>query len=307
MNSKQITFFFFILYLFVQPVAAQVKGINELDKYKSGDVLVDKERWVEVIKGDMPLVLSVPHGGSFHDEQIPDRDCPDIGRVIKGIDRNTKELAMAMQEHFYKKYKKRPYVVIANLSRRKVDQNREINLATCNDAVGMKAWHSYHDAVTAVLEYTKQYGQVFFVDVHGHGHKVQRLELGYSLTTKQLTLAYNRKNTEKMPPTSSLGNYLAADGKKDFHDMLFGQYAFGTLLENNGVRATPSMQDPHPQEGEAFFAGGHITRKFTASDFPHVFGVQIELQFKGMRDTDENRKKFAEAFAKSYWEFIENI
>lgn len=298
---------FFVLYLLGQQAVAQVKGIDELGNYKSGDVLVDKEGWVEVIKGDIPLVLSVPHGGAFHDEQIPDRACPDLGRVVKGTDRNTKPLALAIQDHFYEKYQKRPYVIIANLSRRKVDQNRPIELATCNDPVGMKAWHSYHDAVAEVLQYTKQYGHVFFVDVHGHGHPVQRLELGYNLSRKQLTLAYNRENTPKMPPTSSLANYLDSGGKRDFHDMLFGQYAFGTLLENNGVRATPSLQDPHPQEGEAFFSGGHITRKFTGSDFPHVFGVQIELHFKGMRDTKENRKKFAEAFAKSYWEFIENI
>lgn len=308
MNIKKINLFFSSLLFFVAQFAvAQVVGINELDNYKSGDRLADKENWVEVIKGDMPLVLSAPHGGGFHDEDIPDRDCPDLGRVVKGADRNTKELALAMQEYFYTKYKKRPYVVIANLSRRKVDQNREIGLATCNDPIGIQAWNSYHDAVKAVMEDAKQYGQLFFVDIHGHGHKVQRLELGYSLNSKQLESAYNRNNTPKMPTTSSLANYLSNGGKRDFHDMLFGDYAFGTLLENNGVRATPSKQDPHPKEGEAFFAGGHITRKFTAADFPYAFGVQIELQFSGMRDTDENRKKFAEAFAKSYWEFIENI
>ncbi len=306
---KKITLSFYLLFFFLagSTATAQVVGIQELGKYTSGDLLEDNEHWVEVIKGDMPLVLSVPHGGRFKDEQIPDRDCPELGRVVKGIDMNTKELAIAMQEYFYAQYKKRPYVVIANLSRSKVDQNREIKLATCNDPTGMKAWDTYHNAVAAVIADAKQYGKVFFVDVHGHGHKVQRLELGYSLTTKQLTLAYNRKNTDKMPPTSSLANYLAHGGKRDFYDMLFGEYAFGTLLEKNGVRTTPSLQDPHPQEGEAFFAGGHITRKFTAADFPDVFGVQIELHFKGMRDTDINRRKFAEVFANTYWEFIQHI
>ena len=305
--KKLSSLLYLVFFLVWGSATAQVVGIQELAKYKSGDTLEDKEGWVEVIKGDMPLVLSVPHGGTFKDERIPDRDCPEFGRVVKGIDRNTKELAMAMQEHFYQKYKKRPYMVIANLSRFKVDQNREIQLATCNDALGIKAWNNYHDAVTAVIADARQHGKIFFIDVHGHGHKVQRLELGYSLTAKQLAWAYNRKNTPKMPPTSSVANYLSAGGKRDFHDMLFGEYAFGTLLEKNGVRATPSMQDPHPQEGEAFFAGGHITRKFTAKDFPEVFGVQIEFHFRGIRDTDENRKKFAEAFAKTYWEFIEHI
>lgn len=298
---------FFILYLFGPFASAQVKGIDELDSYKSGDILEDKEGWVEVIKGDMPLVLSVPHGGAFHDEQIPDRACPDIGRVVKVTDRNTKPLALAVQDAFYEKYKKRPYVIIANLSRRKVDQNRPIELATCNDPIGMKAWHSYHDAVTAVVRYTKRYGRVFFVDVHGHGHKVLRLELGYSLTKDQLKSAYNKKHTTEMHSGSSLANYLVDGGKFDFHDMLFGAHAFGTLMEKNGERSTPSMQDPYPQKEEKFFSGGYITRKFTGPDFPYVFGLQIEAPFKDVRDTDKNRKKFAEAFTKSYWEFIEKI
>ncbi|MBL1407424.1 N-formylglutamate amidohydrolase [Sphingobacterium faecale] len=305
---RKFSFVYGLIFLLLcTSVEAQVVGLDILVSHQSGDILKDKEGWVEVIKGDLPLVLSVPHGGRFKDEQIPDRDCPDLGRVVKGIDMNTKELAMAMQEHFYRQYGKRPYVVIANLSRSKVDQNREIELATCNDPVGIKAWHSYHSAVAAVVTDAKRYGKVFFVDVHGHAHKVQRLELGYNLTTKQLTSAYNHKNTDKMPGTSSLANYFAQGGNKDFYDMLFGTFAFGTLLEKNGVCATPSLQDPHPQEGEAFFSGGHLTRKFTAADFPYVFGVQIEFHFKGIRDTDSNRKKFAEAFAKTYWEFIKNI
>lgn len=299
--------FYLIFFLICGTTSGQVIGIQELGKYESGDILEDDEQWVEVIKGDIPLVLSVPHGGRYHDEQILDRDCPEFGRVVLGMDRNTKEVALAIQEYFYDKYKKRPYMVIANLSRRKVDQNREVQLATCGDSIGIKAWNNYHDAVKSVINDAKQYGQIFFVDIHGHGHKVQRLELGYMLTAKQLSLAYEKKNTNKMPPTSSLRNYLKNNGKRDFHDMLFGSYAFGTLLENNGVKATPSLQDPYPQAGESFFSGGHITKKFTNADFPDVFGVQIELQFPGIRDTNVNRKRFAEAFAKSYWEFIKNI
>lgn len=306
---KKITLSFYSLLFFLTGTfaTAQVVGIHELGKYSSGDVLEDKEQWVEVVKGDIPVVLSVPHGGRFKDEQIPDRACPELGRVVKGIDINTKELAVAIQEYFYTQYQKRPYVVIANLSRSKVDQNREIELATCLDPIGMKAWDTYHNAVAAVVADARQYGKVFFVDIHGHGHQVQRLELGYSLTSKQLVSAYNRDNTSKMPGTTSLSNYLAAGSKHDFYNMLFGEYAFGTLLEKNGVRATPSLQDPHPRDGEPFFAGGHLTRKFTAADFPDVFGVQIEFHFKGIRDTDANRRKFAEIFAKTYWEFIQNI
>ena len=287
---------------------AQVSGLNELNKYIAGDRLSDAEQWVQVIKGDIPLVISVPHGGRFHDSAIPDRACSDEGRVIKGMDLNTKEIVLSIEEIFVQKYNKRPYIVISNISRRKVDQNREIELATCGHPQAIKAWNSYHDAIDAVLKYAnKEHGDLFFVDVHGHGHEVKRGELGYNINASYLRKIYFDGTNDSIAQHSSLGNYLHKEGKEKLFSLLYGEKAFGTILTKNGYPSTPSLQDPHPKEGEPFFSGGYITRKYTSTAYPYVIGVQIELPLIHVRDTDANLKQYADSFARSYFDYVENL
>lgn len=281
-----------------------VKTIN----WNVGAKTVDPFEWVEVRAGNMPVVISVPHGGSFHDEQIADRECSDVGRVVKGIDRSTIPTGNAMQKAFEEINGTTPYMVVAKLSRRKVDQNREINLATCGDELGKVAWHNYHNALDAVIkEAIQKFGYVFFVDLHGHGHKIQRLELGYALTTKQLQDLKNEVKPKHFD-SSSLANLLNVSKKQVmYQDLLFGPNSIGAQMENHEIPSTPSFEDPHPVGKQPFFAGGYITRRYTSKEYPNVFGLQIECYYKGVRDTKENRAKFAKAFVKSYNHFVETF
>lgn len=281
-----------------------LKTINWDVGAKTEDVF----EWVEVRAGNMPVVISVPHGGSFHDEQIADRECSDVGRVVKGIDRSTIPTGNAMQKAFEEINGTTPYMVVAKLSRRKVDQNREINLATCGDELGKVAWHNYHNALDAVIkEAVQKYGHVFFVDLHGHGHKIQRLELGYALTTKQLQSLKSGRNQKEFD-NSSLANLSNVSEKQVlYQDLLFGPNSIGAQMEKQEIPSTPSFVDPHPVGKQPFFAGGYITRKYTGKEYPNVFGLQIECYYKGVRDTKENRTKFAKAFVNSYNHFVKTF
>lgn len=88
---------------------------------------------------------------------------------------------------------------------------------------------------------------------------------------------------------------------------MFGPHSIGAQMENQGIPSTPSFKDPHPVDKQPFFAGGYITRKYTGSDYPKVFGLQIECYYKGVRDTKENRDKFSKAFVNSYNQFINSF
>ena len=294
--------------LFSAPaVSAQQLDVDAINWDDQGHTL-DPFEWVEVRAGSMPVVISVPHGGNFHDEQIADRDCKDVGRVVKGIDRRTIPTGLAMEKAFEEINGTKPYMVIAKLSRRKVDQNREINLATCGDELGEIAWHNYHNALDAAIkDAIDKFGYVFFVDLHGHGHKIQRLELGYALSAKQLRDLKSGKNP-KLFESSSLAN-LVNVSKKDvsYEELLFGENSIGAQMEKQGIASTPSFEDPHPVGKQPFFGGGHITRKFTDAKYEKSFGLQIECFFKGVRDTDESREKFARAFVNSYNHFLKSF
>lgn len=307
--KKWILSFILVGFLLLSPTLAisQQFDVNTIN-WDVGSKTKDSFEWIEVRAGNMPVVISVPHGGAYHDEQIADRNCNDIGRVVRGIDRNTIPIGNAMQAAFEKINGTTPYMVIATLSRRKVDQNREIELATCGDALGKIAWHNYHNALDAVIkEAVAKFGYVFFIDMHGHGHEVQRLELGYSLTTRQLQDLKKGKNTKSFKE-SSLANLVNVSKQKvSYQELLFGVNAIGSQMQNQQIPSTPGIQDPHPVGKQPFFAGGYITRKYTSKEYPSVFGLQIECYFKGVRDTKANREKFATAFVNSYNHFLKSF
>ncbi|WP_461534030.1 hypothetical protein [Sinomicrobium sp.] len=305
LKSLPTTLLLFVL-LAVNTVFAQERTIEATD-WKAGEVLFDTQKWTEVIVGDMPLVISVPHGGYFEDENIPDRECSDKGRVVTVSDANTIATARAVQQVFRERYNKTPYIVISRLSRRKVDQNREVDLATCGNALGIQAWNNFHNAVDRAIKYAQKDSEwVLYIDLHGHGHKNQRLEIGYNMTSEELEKAYKKDGLKKLTQKSSLRNLVSEKGT-DFHSLLFGADAFGTLMQNRGIAATPAMQDPHPVEGEKFFSGGDNTRMYTSSEYPKVFGWQIECNYKGVRNSDASRVRFGEAFAASYMEYISKL
>jgi hypothetical protein len=264
---------------------------------------VDKEGWTAYLQGTMPLVISVPHGGTVNLSEIPDRSCEGAVTVT---DSYTKELALEIADHLIKFKGQSPYLVICNLIRKDVDQNRDKPEATCGDSRMDAPWESFHTQIDeAINEAVAQFGFCIYIDLHGHGHPEQRLELGYMLSDKELKEIYQ---TRRVPAKQhSLSNYLkASNGKLELHDLLFGPQAFGTLMANEGFPSVPSAQDPFPEEGQKFFNGGYNTRRYTANDYPQVVGWQIESNMKGVRDK-VGRPVFAAAFAKVISQYIEQV
>ncbi|MFM8710974.1 MAG: hypothetical protein ACKOC7_06820, partial [Sphingomonadales bacterium] len=214
--------------------------------------MVDKEGWTAYLQGTMPLVISVPHGGAINLNEIPDRSCEGAVTVT---DSYTKELALEIADHLQKYKGQSPYLVICNLVRKDIDQNRDKPEATCGDSRMDAPWESFHTQIDeAINEAIAQFGYCIYIDLHGHGHPEQRLELGYMLSDKELKEFYLTKTN----PTKqhSLSNYVKeAKGKLELHDLLFGPQAFGTLMANEGFPSVPSAQDPFPEEGQKYFNG----------------------------------------------------
>ena len=279
-------------------------------RWNQGEVIFYENDWVEIIVGDIPLVISVPHGGFMKPDAIPDRDCKGVGegKFVMGADGNTIQLAREIQAMFQKKFKKTPYIIISNIARSKVDQNRDMDLAACNNELANRAWLDFHNGIdTALAAAVHTFGEAVFIDLHGHGHKNQRLELGYSLTSNDLIKAFNNeKSRESLGERSSLQNYLRKNSQADIKDLLWGKNSFGTLIHKEGIPAVPAMQDVYPADDEKFFSGGYNTRRYTSADYPNVFGWQIECNSKGVRNTKENRIKFAESFSLAMKQFMKS-
>src|SRR5699024_6421078 len=63
--------------------------------WQPGDVYTDENGWLEARVGNMPLVISAPHGGTIQPDTIADRNCEGIVTVR---DMNTTELAFQVEQ-----------------------------------------------------------------------------------------------------------------------------------------------------------------------------------------------------------------
>jgi hypothetical protein len=256
-----------------------------------GESYLGRRGYTEYLPGDMPLVVSAPHGGELRPDEIPDRTS---GTTVQ--DRNTLDLALRIRSAVKEKTGFFPFVVLSRLHRIKLDPNREIVEAAQEDPEAERAWwefQTYIEEAETLVEET--FGEGLYVDLHGHGHDVQRLELGYMLSSSDLN---NTDEGLSAPAFVSKSSFKALGQKPgvNFADLIRGPSSLGTLFEAQNFPAVPSQSQPDPG-GAPFFSGGYNTGRHGSRDGGTVSGVQIECNYTGVRDTATNRQAFAEALA----------
>jgi len=249
-------------------------------------------KWNSFLQGSMPLVISVPHGGTNNLETVPDRTCEGAVTVT---DMYTDELATVIAGRMEGAYGVRPYLVVCNLSRKDVDQNREVAEATCGNEKMERSWAEFHGLIDGALkEAVERYGFCLYIDLHGHGHAEQRLEVGYLFEERELERLYRGA---VLPEDAAFSLRRLMCDTVDLQRLVFGPRSFGTRMAEAGFPSVPSLQDPFPQPGQKFFGGGYNTKRYTGADHPGVFGWQIESNMKGVRDKS-GRPLFADAFGR---------
>ncbi len=262
------------------------------------DIVTKKklDLYTEVQYGNMPLIISVPHGGTDDPASIPDRTCPGI---TTSIDLRTIEMVNAIDSVCRIDYGFQPYLVISYLKRTKLDQNRDLPEATCSNSAITGIWNNYHLSIDSfVTKITAKYPMALFIDLHGHGHTKQRLELGYLLTGSEL-----RNPASILPASSSMYNLMQQNTSLQINQLLTGPNAFGTLMGNRAIPSVPSQQDTAPLVTDLYFDGGYNTQRYCSGAYPKVFGWQIESNFTGVRDSQVSRVNFAKAFLQSIMQF----
>ena len=247
--------------------------------------------YVEYRPGTLPLVLTAPHGGYLEPVDIPNRSW---GTMVQ--DMNTRELTLAIRDAVFARTGGYPAVVISNLHRRKLDPNREIVEAAQGNPDAERAWWEFQvfaDEAGDLVEET--FGEGFHLDIHGHGHEIPRLEIGYLLSSADLAQSDAILSGSANANKSSV-RALALKPGNDLASIVRGAYSLGTLLGSHSIPAVPSTAQPNPGQ-DAYFNGGYNTLRHGSRDGGNVSAVQIEHHFPGLRDTPENRERYAEALA----------
>ena len=277
--------------------------------YAPGASYFGENDHIEYIAGNLPLIFTAPHGGQLEPAGIPLRTDASCGVDVTTVrDANTELLVRDIQQAFLQRTGGYPHIVINHLHRNRLDANRPIEEAACGDPQAEEAWRDYHAFVEAArARILTDHGKGWYTDVHGHGHDIQRLELGYELSGTTLRRSDAELDGSATFENASSIRTFSQESPLSFSALLRGPTALGTLFTAAGYPAVPSQQDPAPDVGEDYFSGGYNTDRYACSRGGQICGVQIEANFTGVRNNATTRSEFAVALAAVYGEYLQNF
>jgi hypothetical protein len=301
MKKKVPPFFssFYLLFIILILVSCGGSDAPEIET----PVRLNAEEYVHFEAGNIPLILSVPHGGELKPSKITNRTCND---AVSVMDEFTIELSQAIMAEFAKVGQK-PYLIVNKMHRSKMDANRNRVDATCGDTNAQAVWDLFHGQIeTSRTEVKAKFQKGLFIDLHGHGNPKQRVELGYLLFEDELALPNETLNSPALLEVSSIQNLARNNLSGVVHtELLKGDNAFGSLLNQTGFSAVPSSADPVPLAPDNYFSGGYNTANYSSYKGGNIDGIQVECNRAGLRDTATNRKAFAIGFVSTVTAYLE--
>jgi hypothetical protein len=266
------------------------------DASRAGETYFGRKQYIEYLAGNLPVILSAPHGGREKPDELPDRE-----DWTFAFDTNTQELARAVADELHGRTGGWPHLVICRLHRRKLDCNREVAEAAAGNPLAEQAWQEFQGYLDSAEKSVKaEFGRGFYIDLHGHGHPNQRLELGYLHNAEQLAVNDEALNKPQYAAESSL-RAIAALNRLSYAELIRGERSFGALMEQHGFPCSPSPTNPRPET--PYFRGGYNTARHGRDAAP-LAGLQIESYSRGVRDTADNRAKFAKALVSTLETFL---
>lgn len=205
---------------------------------------------IEYIAGNLPIIISVPHGGYF----FPDGMAYNWG--FQGPDFETMQMALQLYLKIYKATGGYPHMIINRVSKYLLNMNRHHADLTCMytnaiDSRSKLAWDDYHYFIDEAKRLSiEQNGFGFFVDFHGQSDDAKSM-LGYGVFKSEMD---NKTEAEldALIGTSSLQD-ISNRSAVPFSGLLTGEFGFGQILHENEVvyaipedhnKCMPSQADP---------------------------------------------------------------
>lgn len=254
------------------------------------------KNYIKYYKGDIPIILSAPHGGDLKPKEIKTRTSGVFDK-----DDYTYELTELIVDEFYKQTSFTPYAVIAEISRTKVDINRQKDEAYEDENAAI-VYNQFHDFIQdSKKEIEEKFSKGLYIDIHGQSHPKAYLEFGYLIDNSILRQHESiLRDYTKDSSISSLSNF----SKECFIDQIRGPSSMGSLMCNEGYDSIPSVKLPYASD-DNYFEGAYNTKKHGSLNGGNISGIQIEFPYADVRDSHENRQKCAKAFVCSLLTFMQ--
>lgn len=226
-------------------------------------------------QGSVGIVLSAPHGGGVRVAGSRDRVS---GETVKDL--NTAEVALLTGQRLTELAGGKPYLVIAQFSRKDADANRTAKEGYENDAA-KRHYEAYHRALRfAVDECRAKYGRAILIDIHGQAREPEAVVRG-TRDGASLRRMIGRFGVESASGPSSV---------------------FGAL-KKMGYKIIPD-----PAEGElgdeTFFDGGFITEHYGSHNEDGIDTIQIEIGRQRVDATVKFSRDLATAVFGCYKAFV---
>ena len=166
---------------------------------------------VTVESGNLPIILSAPHGGHDSIPNVTERQGEGVERFNPRSDSNTDILTERLADAIEKKFGKRPYVVVARFHRKYVDANRRGRDAYESEEA-KAVYESYHQALAkARSQVMERWGRGILFDIHGQAVEPKAILRG-TQNGKTTTHLVSRFGREALIGETSLFGQLASQG-----------------------------------------------------------------------------------------------
>jgi hypothetical protein len=218
--------------------------------YMPGQTYWGRNNYIEYVPGNMPIIISAPHGGNLRPAEIPDR----TWGMLLG-DPNSIEYAREVADYIQQWTGRRPHIIINHLHRIKMDANREIGEAAQGNPYAEQAWLEYHAFIQDAKDIvTADWGTGHYFDFHINIHDSEWTEIGLGLHGGDLAVSDQELDTAYYKNKSHL-KHLATDPDVYFPGAVRGPTSLGGYLEQYGYKTVPSPGIPGPNGADMYYTG----------------------------------------------------
>lgn len=227
---------------------------------------------VLVKAGDLPIILTSPHGGSDSIPGVAVRQGKGVNMFKSMSDAFTIQLTEKIADALEVRTGKRPYVVIARFHRKYLDANRRPRDAY-ESPEAEAVYNEYHKAIAdARSQVINRWGRGVLFDIHGQAEESKTIYRG----------------TQNGKTTTHLNSRFGSEA-------LIGETSMFGLLSKQGLQVIPSVgstESEHPS-----FNGGYTVITHGSSSGGTVDAIQLELgqELRALAGNVETANKVANA------------
>ncbi len=233
--------------------------------------------------GDLPIILTAPHGGEAEIPGVPDREGgPNVSMFVTVLDDGTLELAQEVSDELYRILRKRPYLVAANFTREQIDANRAPKDAY--ESRGAKVVYDFYHGKIAeyVADIKNRFGnRALLLDLHGQG-------------TDEWTVYRGTRDR------TTVQRLINRDGEAAFT----GPNSILGILAQKDNRIYPRNSE-HDIDEKSIYSGGYTVGHYGSNNDNGIDAIQLENGWELRRSGRAVfAKELAEAIATFYRTYL---